>query len=141
MILWLCINPFYDSVSSSQMFHRIEIYVFCFCAPFFMVQIYTCAGGTVERVGVLMSCGTAGSGKTTCEHMCTCCITWSAPSCVLLNRAQQTGQSSGGLCNQPGSRLSVCSLSGYLRHNWRSIKAEKCPLLAVTSGRCPRTPP
>lgn len=39
-----------------------------------------------------------------------------APSCVFLNRAGQTQQSSGGLCNQLGSLLFVCQLRAELRH-------------------------
>lgn len=37
------------------------------------------------------------------------------PSCGLLNRAQQAGESTGGLCNRLSSHLSIGSHRGELR--------------------------
>lgn len=77
----------------------------------------TCFENTVESVGVLMSFGTDGQEDILLAHVHLLHNLVAAPSCVLLNRAQQTQQSSGGLCNQLGSRLSVCSLTAELKYS------------------------
>lgn len=67
----------------------------------------TCFENTVESVGVLMSSGTDGQEDILLAHVHLLHNLVAAPSCVLLKRAEQTQQSSGGLCNQLGARLSV----------------------------------
>lgn len=67
----------------------------------------TCCDNTVESVGVLMSPGAEDQEDILLAHVHLLHNLVAEPSCVLLNRAQQTQQSSGRLCNQAGSCLSV----------------------------------
>lgn len=52
--------------------------------------------------------------KTTCLHMCTCCITW-WPCRPVFCWIEQARRSTGGLCNRLSSHLSICSRGGELR--------------------------
>lgn len=80
------------------------------CTVFYMYSESpnTCFDNTVESVGVLMSSATDDQEDILLAHVHLLHNLVAAPFCVLLNRAQQTQQSSGGLYNRLGSRLSVC---------------------------------